>query len=85
MEAIPFPHPGGVTSYTSLKLLEGTDKPTDYGSGTLHLSDLVNSHPESVIALGLNVWIICRSSLRVRPSARSSLTTPGDETCGQRH
>lgn len=55
MEAISFPHPGGVTSYTSLKLLEGTDKPTDYGSGTLHLSDLVNSHLESVIALGLNV------------------------------
>lgn len=55
MNAIPSPQPGGVTSYTSLNRLEGTNHTTNYGSGTLHLNDLAHKYPESVIALGLNV------------------------------
>ncbi len=55
MAAIPSPHPGGVTSYTSFNRLEGTTSKANYGSGNLFLDDLVEKHPESVIALGLGL------------------------------
>lgn len=45
--------PGGVTSYTSLDRLRGLSAPIDYGSGTMHLSELAKIHPTSVISLGL--------------------------------
>lgn len=53
--AIPSPHPGGVTSYTSLNRLEGLTRRTDYGSGTVFLDQLVGNHPDNVIALGLSL------------------------------
>jgi hypothetical protein len=55
LEAIPSPYPGGVTSYTSLNRLEGLTSKGNYGSGTVFLNELVKSHPESVIALGLSL------------------------------
>lgn len=45
--------PGGVTSYASLDRLWGLSAPVDYGSGTMHLSELAKLHPTSVISLGL--------------------------------
>ena len=55
MRAIPSPEPGGVTSYTSLKNLQGLGNATDYGAGTIHLAALAAQHPNSVISLGLSV------------------------------
>lgn len=53
LAALPAPRPGGFTSYTSLQRLEGLETPTEYGAGTMHLNQLANDHPQSVIALGL--------------------------------
>lgn len=53
LDAFPEPQPGGLTSYTSLQRLEGLETKTDYGAGTVHLTQLANDHPHSVIALGL--------------------------------
>ncbi|HEY4722426.1 MAG TPA: glycosyl hydrolase, partial [Anaerolineae bacterium] len=47
--------PGGVTTNTSLQNLEGITERADHGSGVVYMAGLVQNHPNSALAMGLDV------------------------------